>query len=71
MPVTNGYPFLLGVNYPWLGYGQDFGETADGHIGVSTPQAKQTIEEDFARIHDCGAVVVRWFVFSDGRGGFV
>ncbi|HEY2456164.1 MAG TPA: hypothetical protein VGI13_02595 [Candidatus Acidoferrum sp.] len=71
MPVTNGYPFLLGVNYPWLRYGQDFGETTDSHIGVSTPQAKQTIEEDFARIRDCGAAVVRWFMFSDGRGGFV
>ena len=25
---------------------------------------------EFARIRDCGAKVVRWFLFGDGRGGF-
>jgi hypothetical protein len=71
MPSATDYPFLLGVNYPWLRYGQDFGKTAEGHFGASTPQAKQSIEEHFAAIRDCGATVVRWFVFGDGRGGFV
>jgi hypothetical protein len=62
--------FLLGVNYPWLRYAQDFGQTPAGHIGISVPETKEKIAQDFARIRDCGAVVVRWFVFGDGRGGF-
>src|SRR5262245_50835129 len=28
--------FLVGVNYPWIAYGHDFGENAWGHDGVIT-----------------------------------
>lgn len=71
MPAMKDAPFLLGVNYPWIRYGQDFGETADGRCGVSRPEISREIDQEFARIADCGATVVRWFLFADGRGGFV
>lgn len=71
MPAIRELPFVLGVNYPWLRYGQDFGETAQGHCGASSLRSQSRIEEDFARIRDCGITLVRWFLFADGRGGFV
>lgn len=63
--------FHLGVNYPWHHYGQDFGETLDGHHGISQPQNRTALGAEFARIRDCGVRVVRWFLFADGRGDFV
>jgi hypothetical protein len=64
-------PFSLGVNYPWLNYGQDFGSGHAGHAGVSFPETQERVEQDFAQIQDTGASVVRWFLFGDGRFGFV
>lgn len=32
--------FLLGINYPWINYGHDFGSTAWGHNGVSAALAE-------------------------------
>jgi hypothetical protein len=63
----SGDSFLLGVNYPWLNYGHDFGTTAWGHDGVSAEASKKQIDEDFARLKKHGARAVRWFVFGDGR----
>jgi hypothetical protein len=63
--------FHVGVNYPWLRYGQDFGETPAGHHGVSLPENRAILTREFARMRDCGVKVVRWFLFADGRGGFV
>lgn len=62
--------FHLGVNYPWNRYAQDFGETPAGYHGVALPENRAALAGDFARIRDCGASVVRWFLFGDGRGGF-
>ncbi|MCC6615808.1 MAG: cellulase family glycosylhydrolase [Anaerolineae bacterium] len=59
--------FLLGVNYPWLGYGHDFGDTAWGHDGVSASASSVAVEADFAAMKAQGVRVVRWFVFGDGR----
>jgi hypothetical protein len=64
-------PFILGVNYPWARYAEDFGRTAEGHRGVSSSEVSSSVIENFARIRDCGASVVRWFLFADGRGGFL
>jgi hypothetical protein len=64
-------PFHLGVNYPWANYAQDFGQSASGHLGVSLPRIHEKVAHDFAQIRQCGAVFVRWFVFGDGRGGFL
>ncbi len=66
----NHQPFLLGVNYPWVHYAQDFGITPLGHQGISLPENRSSVGVEFARIRDCGAKVVRWFLFGDGRGGF-
>ena len=64
-------PFSLGVNYPWAHYAEDFGATASGHRGLSLPENQTLLADEFARIRDCGASVVRWFLFADGRGGFL
>lgn len=63
-------PFRLGVNYPWLIYAQDFGEGPHGHRGISLSENRSRVGQDFTQIRDSGAVVVRWFLFGDGRAGF-
>lgn len=62
-----GYWYLLGVNYPWLNYGHDFGTTAWGHDGVSTDKSRKQIDSDFAYLKSQGVHVVRWFLFGDCR----
>jgi hypothetical protein len=64
-------PFQLGVNYPWVRYAQDFGRNPSGHQGMSLPENHTLLADEFARIRDCGLQVVRWFLFGDGRGGFI
>lgn len=63
-------PFFLGVNYPWVRYGHDFGRSAAGSFGVGTTETRASVAGDFERIRDSGAAVVRWFLLGDGRGGF-
>lgn len=58
--------FWLGVNYPWRGYGHDFG-AAWGHDGLSTAASRSEVASDLAQLRDDGVRVVRWFVFGDGR----
>src|SRR5258708_12211609 len=64
-------PFFLGVNYPWANYAEDFGATTSGYRGLSLPENLSKVKEEFACIRDCGVNVVRWFLFADGRGGFL
>ena len=64
-------PFHLGVNYPWLRYGEDFGGSLAGPGAMSLPANREMVRADFSSILDAGASVVRWFLFGDGRGGFV
>ena len=71
MPQDAAIPFLLGVNYPWLNYGQDFGEGPWGHRGISVPENRSRVAQDFSEIRDSGASAVRWFLFGDGRAGFL
>jgi len=59
--------YLLGVNYPWLNYGHDFGTTAWGHDGVSMETSSKQIDDDFAYLKSQGVHVVRWFLFGDCR----
>lgn len=59
--------YLLGLNYPWVGYGHDFGTTAWGHDGVSSVASTAEVEADFADMKSLGVRVVRWFLFCDGR----
>lgn len=58
--------FLLGVNYPWLNYGHDFGCNAWGCDGVSTGGA---YEANLADMNGKGVHLARWFVFADLRAG--
>jgi len=65
---------LAGVNYPWTVldgkpiYGCDFGRNVWGnHAGVTTHEAD--VRKDFEEMAGAGIEVVRWFVFTDGRGG--
>ena len=71
MPQDAAVPFLLGVNYPWLNYAQDFGAGPWGHRGISAPENQTRVAQDFAEIRDSGATTVRWFLFGDGRAGFL
>ena len=65
---------IAGINYPWTvfqgrpNYGCDFGRNRwDSHTGVSVNRA--AVRDDFAAMARGGVDVVRWFVFTDGRGG--
>jgi hypothetical protein len=65
---------LSGINYPWSmfegkpNYGCDFGVNVWGsHAGVTAHLGE--VRADFEAIADIGLDVVRWFVFTDGRGG--
>src|SRR5215470_3617680 len=61
--------FFLAVNYPWLGYGADFGRSPWGHNGVSRASARAAVAADFTAIRSSGVSVVRWFLLGDGRSG--
>lgn len=63
--------FLLGLNYPYYHYGNDFGGNAWGAYGVHDPATYATVDADFARMAALGVHMVRWFVFADGRAGIV
>lgn len=66
--------FTRGINYPWgvvdtrSNYGCDFGRNVWGaHSGVTSHVAD--VRRDFEIMSAAGVDVVRWFVFTDGRGG--
>ncbi len=64
--------WLLGVNYPWLHYGDDFGQAAwpGGawtHEGMSAAASTLAVRDDFAFLQQQGVRTVRVFVFADGR----
>jgi hypothetical protein len=66
--------FVTGINYPWTlfqgrpNYGCDFGVNIWGsHAGVTAHE--RDLRRDFATIAGIGVDVVRWSVFTDGRGG--
>ena len=71
MSPTVPQEFLLGVNYPWVNYGQDFGRNpwGTGANGVSSPNIRASVSDDFERIRACGVTMVRWFLLCDGRSG--
>ena len=65
---------IAGINYPWAvvdgkpNYGCDFGRNIwNSHTGVSTHVDE--VRADFDAMAGIGLEVVRWFVFTDGRGG--
>ena len=69
---AGSFQYLLGINYPWLNYGHDFGVASWptgswSHDGVSQFNSKQQVDEHFAYLRSQGVHVVRWFVLTDGR----
>jgi hypothetical protein len=58
----------VGVNYPWRRYGGDFGPTVWGPPDGIRAHAGE-IRRDLATLSAAGVEVVRWFVFTDARGG--
>jgi len=54
----------VGINYPWLHCGWDFGPTPPGY--GSRAGHFETIAADLARLAACGVSIVRWFVLADG-----
>ncbi len=69
MPAPALEEFLLGVNYPGVNCGLDFGRSLSGAHGVSTPDTRKVIAEDFDRIRATGVTLVRWFHLCGGRSG--
>ena len=61
--------YLLGVNYPYYHYGNDFGGNVWGSYGVHDPSTYKEVNADFAKMSSLGVRTVRWFVFADGRAG--
>jgi hypothetical protein len=61
--------YLLGVNYPYYHYGNDFGANAWGSYGVHDPTTYAAVDKDFAQMSSLGVRTARWFVFADGRAG--
>lgn len=61
---------ISGVNYPWRCYGGDFGPTVWGASDGIRVHAVE-VAADLAAIAAAGFRVVRWFVFTDARGGLV
>jgi hypothetical protein len=69
IPWRGGNWYLLGVNYPYHRYGNDFGGNAWGSYGVHDPGTYAAVDADFASMAALGVRTVRWFVFADGRAG--
>ncbi|HSX58158.1 MAG TPA: dockerin type I domain-containing protein [Candidatus Saccharimonadales bacterium] len=66
----NNY-FLLGTNYPWSSYANDFGKNGFGDYGVHTDTGSGPYNSAFTDFKNKGVHVVRWWVFGDGRAGIV
>ena len=54
----------VGINYPWLRCGWDFGAPPPGY--GPRPALDDVVARDFARLRGCGVRIVRWFVMADG-----
>ncbi len=61
--------YLLGVNYPWYHYGNDFGSNAWGAYGVHSADTFAAVDADFGEMAAAGVHTVRWWLFADGRAG--
>ncbi len=61
---------LLGVNLPWIAYGQDFGASAwRPRGGVANPDMRERMRSALGALADTGAQLVRWWLLGDGRAG--
>ena len=57
----------VGVNYPWVDYGWDFGVAPPSWRGHDDdPRWMSVIDEDLRRFQALGVTVLRWFILADG-----
>lgn len=62
---------LLGINYPWIDYGWDFGNPPSAWVPAENLEAwrqakRRQIESDFRAFSALGISAVRWFLMGDG-----
>ncbi len=62
---------LVGINYPWINYGWDFGDPPPGWTGGKPvaewrARQRQDIVADLLQFASMGIFAVRWFVLADG-----
>ena len=58
---------LVGVNFPWLDYGWDFGLGPPAWRGTrTTPRWFDEIDGHLRHLHGLGVRVIRWFMLADG-----
>ncbi len=62
---------LVGINYPWINYGWDFGDPPPGWTGGKPvaewrARQRQDIVADLLQFASMGLFAVRWFVLADG-----
>ncbi len=63
-------PMRVGVNLPWLEYGQDFGASAwrpEG--GVARSSGREHMRRTLGALAGAGTGLVRWWLLGDGRCG--
>ena len=62
---------LVGVNYPWIDYGWDFGDPPPAWVGTQhvaewREKKREQIVADFRAFAEMGLFAVRWFILADG-----
>ncbi len=55
-----------GVNYPWFGYGWDFGPAPPGWRGGDDPAWAPHVGQHLQHLAAIGVSVIRWFILGDG-----
>ena len=57
----------VGLNYPWVDYGWDFGLAPPSWRGADRdPRWVGLIDDDLRRFQALGITVLRWFILADG-----
>ena len=61
----------LGINYPWVNYGWDFGDPPEEWVSASSRAEwrvgkRQRIDNDLRRLATLGIDAIRWFILGDG-----
>ncbi len=62
---------LVGINYPWINYGWDFGDPPPAWVAPSAlaswrEDKRRRIRDDVQAIAATGISVLRWFLLADG-----
>jgi hypothetical protein len=71
MAQNTNHQLLVGINYPWIDYGWDFGDPPAAWVNAQylpawREQKRKRLVEDFTRFADHGLFAVRWFILPDG-----